>query len=299
MADRTFCICWNWEHDAGFIRLLEAACASRGLGLIQVTPSNLTDSIRQLREGWLTFHGLLDRASDTDERFLEVVEWAGDRGIYRINPYERARLQWDKAAVHIVLSHATHTPRTIILPPFDRVPELPPLDLAPLGESFCIKPAQGGGGDGVVVGATTLDEVVASRQEFATDRYLLQSMVRPADLNGRPGWFRVIHFAGRVFPFWWNPETHIYAPVTVEEEADFGLGPLRSVSASIAWVCGLELFSSEIVRTHDGLFVAVDYVNDPVDLRLQSETPDGVPDETVAELAAGLSELVRAGGPPL
>jgi hypothetical protein len=299
MADRSFCICWNWEHDAGFVRLLEVACAARGMGLIQVTPANLADIIRQLREGWLTFDALLDRASDTDERFLEVMEWAGDRGIFRINPYERARLQWDKASVHIVLSRATHTPRTIILPSFDREPELPPIDLAPLGESFCIKPALGGGGDGVVVGATTLDEVVASRQEFAADRYLLQSMVRPVDLDGRPGWFRVIHFAGRVFPFWWDPRTHIYIPVTAEEESAFGLGPLRSVSASIAWVCGLELFSSEIARTQDDLFVAVDYVNDPVDLRLQSETPDGVPDALVAELAAGLAELARTRGPHL
>jgi hypothetical protein len=51
------------------------------------------------------------------------------------------------------------------------------------------------------------------------------------------------------------------------------------------------LFSTEIAITSDGRFVIVDYVNDPIDLRLQSKASDGVPDDIVEDIAARLVGL--------
>jgi hypothetical protein len=81
--------------------------------------------------------------------------------------------------------------------------------------------------------------------------------------------------------------------VTAEEKARFGLRSLREVSARIAQVCGLHLFSTEIALTEDGKFLVVDYVNDPVDLRLQSKAIDGVPDGYVESIAGRLVRLVE------
>jgi hypothetical protein len=66
------------------------------------------------------------------------------------------------------------------------------------------------------------------------------------------------------------------------------------VYSPAAHLCGLELFSTEVTLTPDGLFVVVDYVNDQIDLRLQSKTPDGVPDDIVRDVAARLATLVAA-----
>jgi hypothetical protein len=52
------------------------------------------------------------------------------------------------------------------------------------------------------------------------------------------------------------------------------------------------LFSTEIAVTSDGRFVIVDYVNDPIDLRLQSKALDGVPDEIVKDITERLLELI-------
>jgi hypothetical protein len=52
------------------------------------------------------------------------------------------------------------------------------------------------------------------------------------------------------------------------------------------------LFSTEIAITSDSRFVVVDYVNDPIDLRLQSKTFDGVPDDIVEDITERLVELI-------
>jgi hypothetical protein len=70
------------------------------------------------------------------------------------------------------------------------------------------------------------------------------------------------------------------------------LHSLYEVALRIAQVCRLHLFSTEIALAPDGRFLVVDYVNDPVDLRLQSKAVDGVPDVFVESIAARLVRLV-------
>jgi hypothetical protein len=59
------------------------------------------------------------------------------------------------------------------------------------------------------------------------------------------------------------------------------------------------LFSTEITLTPDGRFVIVDYVNDPIDLRLQSKAFDGVPNDIVRDITERLAEFVLTHCPPL
>jgi hypothetical protein len=56
----------------------------------------------------------------------------------------------------------------------------------------------------------------------------------------------------------------------------------------------LELFSTEIALATDGCFTVVDYINDPVDLRLQSFALDGIPDWIVGRIAGKIAGLVAA-----
>jgi hypothetical protein len=94
-----------------------------------------------------------------------------------------------------------------------------------------------------------------------------------------------------VFLSWWDPTSHIYAPLHPAEEERLSLQPLRQIAATIRQICGLNLFSTEVALTPQGLFVVVDPVNDPIDLRLQSCTPDGLPDEMAWTIANGLAEF--------
>jgi len=299
MIEHDLCLAWNWEYDADFVGLLERSCLARSLSLLQVTPDNLSATLEKINAGELVFSAFLDRASESDARYLPLVYWASERGLFRINPHEKAVHAMNKASMHLeFITAGIQTPYTIILPPYDEQPGLPPLDLSPLGGRFTIKPAHGGGGGGVIVEATSVEQALQARLEFPYDHYLLQAHIVPAQLASRSAWFRVIFCGGLIFPFWWNTATHVYVPVTEEDVHAHSLAPLRSTTRAISEICGLDVFSTEIALTGETLLIAVDYVNDPIDLRLQSKTPDGVPDEVVQRIAARLAELALEHRPP-
>jgi hypothetical protein len=293
-------IAWNWEYDADFVRLLRTACRIQGLSVVEITPSNLQEMLPLLADGRVSMKVFLDRASDTDPSFLPLVRWAHTHTAYPLNPYEHACRTWDKTTMHpTLMSAGLATPLTIILPPYQEEPSLPPLDLSLLGASFTIKPAHGGGGEGVVTEATSVDPVVAARQEYPTDKYLLQAHIVPTALGSRPAWFRVLYCAGKVYPCWWDTRTHVYHRVTLGEECRYRLSPLHEIAGSIALLFCLDLFSTEVALTAEGLFVIVDYVNDQIDLRLQSVAFDGVPDEIVWGIAERLATLAAVYAPPV
>jgi len=299
MRNYDLCLAWNWEYDADFVKLLDLACQLRGLSLLQINPENLSDMMRSLADKEITFQIFFDRASDADPRFIPLVQWACNYAVRYINPHELACRAWDKVVMHEAISARMDTPFTIVLPSYDEHPLLPAIDLGSLGDGFTIKPALGGGGDGVITEATSLSQVLAARQEFPSQRYLLQARIIPARLGPRMAWFRVTYCVGKVYPCWWDNCTHIYSPVTSDEANFYNLTPLHSISSSIAQICGLELFSTEITLTSGGRFVIVDYVNDPIDLRLQSKTFDGVPNDIVRDITERLAEFVLTHCPPL
>jgi hypothetical protein len=292
MQSFDLCLSWYWLYDSDFACFVEEACAVRGLGLLQVTPSNLLQVVTDLYSGNVTFHTLLDRATD-DARFEPIRRFATDNGKQRINPLELSRWSEDKATMHLELIQAgLQTPYTIILAPFVAQPLLPTMDLTPLGQCFVLKPAVGGGGEGVRMNACSLQEIQAARLEYPEQKYLVQEQMQASILDGRQAWFRIFHVAGVDIPCWWHPVTHVYSPVTGEQELRFDLAPLRKIAARIAQVCKLDWFSTEVVLTPCGRFVVVDYVNDGIDTRIQSKAVDGAPDEIMREIARRLVGLV-------
>jgi hypothetical protein len=285
------CLTWYWEYDADFVQMLEAACTEKGLSLWQVTPHNLAEAVNLLYSGEITPGILLNRAAD-NPAFTPFTHRVQELGISCINPPEISHWAEDKATMHLeLIAHGIETPYTIILAPFQEQPTLPALDLSPLGEHFVIKPASGGGGEGVIMHASSLEQVLDARTEFAERKYLLQAHIRPQELGGRKAWFRVYFVDGKIYPCWWDPQSHIFNPLSVDDEERFGLTPLRLVAGKIASVCHLDWFSTEIAFSEEGKFVAVDYVNDGIDLRSQSKAHDGVPDDVIRAIAMDLVAL--------
>jgi glutathione synthase/RimK-type ligase-like ATP-grasp enzyme len=286
------CMPWYWEYDDVFVGMVERACQEKGLTLWQITPETLLESITTLYKGENTFNTLLDR-SQGDDRFAPIIRWAGEYGKRRINPAEVSAWSEDKATMHLeLISAGLHAPHTILLPPFLEQPVLPPLDLTPLGRQFVIKPSHGGGGEGVIMGASSLDQILRARMDFPEQKYLLQATITPRTIHGQPAWFRVFYAAGKTFPCWWHPLTHVFSIITPQDETKHGLDKLRDITRRIASICKLDWFSTEIALTLEE-FIVVDYVNDGIDTRVQSRAVDGVPDEVMQEIANQLVKIAK------
>ena len=144
----------------------------------------------------------------------------------------------------------------------------------------------------MILGASSLDQILRARMEFPTQKYLIQATVMPRTIHGQPAWFRVFYAVGKTYPCWWHPLTHVFSTVTQQDEHKYELTPLHEITQRIASICKLDWFSTEIALTLED-FIVVDYVNDGIDTRIQSKAVDGVPDEVMQSIAEQLVQIAK------
>ncbi|MBN1893301.1 hypothetical protein JW906_02355 [bacterium] len=290
-------IAYDWEYDQDFVERLGNLAGREGLKVWIIDTRNLRETLRGVEEKKLTFHCLLDRASDTHPDFYRLQAACASSGTEIIEPLSRLAWASDKATMHLeFISQGLLTPYTIILPPFQSAADiqLSLADLALLGRPFIIKPANTtGGGIGVVDGAETLQDVLRARQEFRSDKYLLQEKVLPLERDGLRFWFRGFFAFGLIRCAWWDDRTHRYRIVESGEMSRYRLESLEAVIRKIASICRLRFFSTEIARMSDGRDIVIDYVNESCDMRLESRHPDGVPDRLVEDLSGWIIHAIR------
>lgn len=285
---------WDWEYDADFVFTLDTFCQRAGLKSYLVHQHNLSETWERVQDGSLSFRTFLDRASDNMEAIRPMVWHLKAGGTPLINDPDLLPRANDKATMHLeLLTKGVNVPYTIIVGPQEgnhigNVPEL-----QHIGIPFIIKPANGGGSRGVILGAQDKVDVVKARKTLWGDKMLLQEEIQPAHLPVGMAWFRTFMVDQNIYLCWWNKETHVYRPVSPVEEVEFGLEVLRAITGKIGEACGLRLFSTEIAQSRDGRFVAVDYVNDQPDFRPRSKAPDGVPDPILNSIVADIVGWVK------
>ena len=296
MQQYDLALAWNWEFDCDFIHGIESECRYRGITTYRIDTEHLAATLENIQQGEIHFQTFFDRASDADAAFLPLVRWMDEHALYYINPYHRVVHAVDKATMHLeFISHGLHVPNTVILSPFNEQKKLSlsTSDIEKLGKRFVIKPANTtGGGTGVVLNARTIDDILYSRQEHKNDKYLVQEMILPDDLDGKRAWFRVYYAFGEIIPCWWDDRTHMYSELSPAHERRYGLKGLRDVMHTIQSICRLDFFSSEIAYTAEKRFIVVDYVNEVCDMRLQSKYENGAPDVIVHRIEQLLAREV-------
>lgn len=287
----------DWEYDEDFVKIIEEKARASGLDTLTIRPTDLEEVYQKLTEQKLSFQFILDRASLSSPQFIKLILLTQKQGTFIFDPLEKVLRSADKATMHLeFISQGILVPYTIILPPFEQLPSLDSLevDLSPVGRPFVIKPASiTGGGLGVIKNGFSLEDVQRARQEFPQDKYLIQERIEPKIMNDQRFWFRIFYSWGLIQACWWNDETHVYKILTEQEITDYCLEDLFNLMKKIQGICGLNFFSSEIVRDSRGRFVVVDYVNEICDMRLQSKHYDGVPDRIVENIAQSLINFIN------
>ena len=285
-------VVWAWEFDADYVALLRAACAARGLSVHLAGADALKGLPAQLDSGALRPRAIIDRVWDWGDEFALHVPAVERAGLINPNPYPLVKRAWSKPTMHYeLIARGLRAPHMIILPSYQADPELKRFDtsvLDSLGTTYSVKGAHSGG-SGVLKGVTRWADALRLRRDWPDDETLLQTWVEPQLIDGRRAWWRVFHACGRAFPCWADDQTHIQSAVTAAEAAHLGLEPLFSITEQIAGICGLNVFSTEIARDTRGVWLVVDYVNEPCDFRLRSKVVNGVPDAVVAEVAGSVA----------
>ncbi|BCX03554.1 MAG: hypothetical protein KatS3mg053_1492 [Candidatus Roseilinea sp.] len=286
-------ILWAWEYDADFITLLERTCAAQGVSTHICGPDALAQLPARLDAGEIRARVGLDRVWDWGGDYERHVEAMQRNVPLMINEYARVRRIWNKLTMHMALiAHGLYAPHLILLPAYEEQPNLPRLDLTPLGGQFSVKSVHSGG-SGVLEPVTRWEDVLAQRREWPSEQTILQAWVEPKLLGKRRAWFRVFYACGSTFPCWADDRTHIQEPVSPEDESRYQLGILRGLTQQIAGLCGLNLFSTEIALDQNNLWQVCDYVNDPCDFRLKSAAANGVPDAVVAAICDRIAGWVK------
>jgi hypothetical protein len=296
-------VAWNWEYDREFVKLVQEVFRLRNLSVLEIRTENIGEYFNLLKNGKLQFRYFLDRASDEDEVFQPLARFVLQQFRVRdgtsmrpINLYESLIRAADKATMHLeFLAHNIDVPYTIIISPYNHKQEIEFTisELAKLGRPFIIKPANTtGGGIGVVMGAESLKEIIEARQSHKNDKYLLQETIRPIECTGRRAWFRVFYAFGEIIPSLWDDVTHMYSLLSEDEERQLDVEKLKIITERIHTICQLEFFSTELVYTKERRCVAVDYVNEMCDMRLQSQFADGVPDVIVRRIVTKMAEYI-------
>lgn len=286
-------LAYDWEYDRDFIDLLDSEATGMGMRVLQIGTAELPAVLGWLNDAEFGVRTMIDRASDTSPQFLDLQSGLQKRGTRIIDPLEALHWASDKATMHLeFIEQGLHTPYTQILPPFSQEPDFPLDDrqILPLGLPFVIKPANTtGGGQGVILTALTLDEVIQARRQYPHDKYLLQERVHAKSEGLNLFWFRAFFVAGWITFCWWNPDTHIYRMLLPHAVKPETFASLLTIMEQISRICRLTFFSSEIIINQSDQPVIVDYVNEICDMRLQSRHRDGVPDELVMAICKQLA----------
>ncbi len=287
-------VAWCWEYDREMVLELEEYLHRKGLTIYQIAPYNLEETLGKLKDGNLKFKLFLDRASDQNEEFERLIQLVKTLGIRMLNDFDKALWSSDKATMHLeFLSAGIEVPYTLILSPFEKEPDLRLENLEKVGIPFVLKPAHGGSGEGVVMDAKGVEDIIKAREEFWEDKYLIQQKINPVDVSGKRGWFRVFYSCGNVSICFWNDLTRLSEMLVPEQIGANVYRGMEELARRIAGICGLDLFSAEIALNSEGKLIVVDYVNDQCDLRKKSLHYDGIPDEVVQKVLSSLADCVN------
>ncbi len=286
-------IAWNWEPDNEFVEGLHNEALGRGLKPYLLHAYNFYSSLKDIAESNIYFRFFLNRTNENDSAFNGLSNFLMRKNIAVINRPDIARRSEDKFLMHAEFKkNNIPVPETFFLMPGDDNCVLE-AKIKNLSKPFVLKPAAGSCGDGVVLGAKSVEDILQLRRTHGDIPYLAQERIFPEDLKNKPAWFRVFCCHGKITPCWWHPETHAYRVLERNEMDRFELSRLFRIAEQIISVCKLDFFTTEIAVDGKGDFFVIDYANDQPDMRKQSKFKDGVPDRIVDGVIADIVSFVK------
>ncbi len=199
-----------------FASRMRELCGQFDLPFFFIEPVWAEDFLRKLQEREIGTRVLIDMAADLyepDNPYLMIAREVKKSGGQVIDDPDLGAIAAHKGKFHkLLVEHNIPVPETVIVPrseleTFRTTDEI----RAYVGEPFVVKPGWGGGGLGVNVDGHTEEDLRRSAELApSSDSFLVQKRLKPVELQGHIGWFRVFHVLGEIIPCWWEPPRNQY-----------------------------------------------------------------------------------------
>ena len=276
---------YNYFSD----RMMEL-CGQMGLSFFFVNDVWVNEFTEKLVNKEIATRVLLDLTADQTNELNPYTVLAKEvkrrRGYVVDDPEVTAKVAHKGYFHQVMLQNLIPVPETIVVQR-DALEDFKVSDevVWKVGTPFVVKPSWGDSGVGVVVDATSKEDLLRSAREApSSDSFLIQHQVTPTMLGRYWGWFRLYYVCGEVIPCWWDPRSHEYHLVTPAQMRRYQLAPIRRIVRGIAQASKMKKFSCEVCLDQDGKFYAVDYINADPDMNPRSYYDNGVPDEVVRHI---------------
>lgn len=289
-------IAYKWIYDRELTDRIEGMFQSNGFSTFIIGTHNVDEIANRIIKNDLRFVAFLDRASDEDPLFNDIASMLNKSDTYIINNYKNVENAIRKAKMHLKLKRlGIKVPKTYIVPQYDLEAEINIASnlLRKLGFPFVIKPSYyTGAGDGVIVDATSVNQINEERKKLPDDQFLIQEKIYPVYSDSRRVWFRSFWFFNAAFPVWWDDLTHIYEEVSQHDYHLFKLDRLVKLTQTLYELTGMDYFSTEATIDKSNDFILIDYVNDQCDFRSKLIHFDGVPESIINNFILRMMEKI-------
>ena len=285
---------WCNPVDGRFVKELKSRLKKKKLSFREITLVNIKEDFDLIDKGLLNFRFFINRSADDYSAYLLLAEKLKARGTKIINdPYSTVHYSSKAFLYKLYKKEKLPLPKVFILNSskkskkvIDKIPKI-------LGAPFVLKPAYGGGGDGVVLNAKNSKDILNFIKDNNTDEGLAQEYIIPSIINGRVAWFRPIFVCGEVIPMWWNYGNHFYQEFGNSKKENQISKILEKYMKKIHRLVGFDLFSAEFAINEKGKYFIIDYANEPIDLNTNKTAPDGLPSATLEKIVTQIVKSIK------
>lgn len=281
-----------YDKDEEFVKIFKKELKNRKKTFLEVNYENI-DSITELVDNKkLHFNFFLDLASFENPVFAFLTEKLDSRGSFVINNPSSLIKSFSKSKLHDLLrKNKLPLRKTFIISPEEKNKTRFNKIVKTLKPPFILSPAVSSFEKGIVLNAREVDDITNFLDDHSTEKTLAHEYILPKLIENKVAWFRPIFVLGNVIHHWWDPQNSFYQKFKNSEEENKIKSKLESYIKKIAELTGLRLFSTEIIIDRKGKYIVLDYANNPIDLSSQEYELDGVPKETLIEIAKSIANL--------
>ena len=285
-------ILWDWEYDDDFVKSLLQAAQKKRLKADSFGPDEVEAFAKAFLHKNFRCNLIIDRASDVHPGLALLLTNLKSQGTILINDPKAMVWCRDKATMHLeLLNQGVSVPYGIIISTDDHPESMHVMALNKLGSPYVIKPAEGGGGEGVILHGESTHDITAALQASHTGKIILQEKVIPKMIGDHRGWLRIFYILAKIMPCWWDDQTHLYHEIHPGELPQEILDKIFGIVNTIARTSHMQFFTTEVAIDHNGNLLVVDFVNEMCDMRIQSHHYDGIPDNVFNQIIQAIIEF--------